>query len=235
MLNGPRGTIAGSLLSRLGLGSDQGATVCHSPASDAPLWCSQQSVQWRLKQKCGKFKFRAGTLFSASADGTGFHIFVRVPSERRPWFRGITVSSHIVLLEAKRLCQECLPLICGRLGVCCLSHIASVRFYLFNLSGVQNYPGTVAINSFSAISFCNKAVRCNCEWRQQAHEIRPFLRICWRLFDTTLHLQLASPQERKKKKKTLNMVARVSVNLLEINKYGLQIKRTKIIWVILKG
>lgn len=163
MLNGPRGTIVESLLSRLG--SDQGATVCHSPASDAPLWCSQQSVQWRLKQKCGKFKFRAGTHISASTDGTGFHIFVRVPSERRPWFRGITVSGHIVLLEVTRACQECLPLICGRLGVCCPSHTASVRFYLFNLSGIQNYPGTVAINSFAAISFCNIAVCGSCEWK----------------------------------------------------------------------
>lgn len=180
VLSGPRDTIVGPLLSRLGLGSDQGATVCHSPASVVPLWCSQQSAQWRLKQKWGKFKFRAGTHISASADGTEFHIFERVPSERQPWFRGITMSGHIVLLEVRRVCQERLPLICGRLGVCCPFHIASVKFYLFNLSGVPNYPGTVAIHSFAAISFCNKAVYCNCEWRERAHEICTFLRICWR-------------------------------------------------------
>lgn len=142
-----------------------------------------------------------------------------VPFERGPWFRGITVSSHIVLLEVKRVWQECLPLICGRLGLCGPSHIASVRFSLFHLSDVQNYPGSVAIHSFAAISFCNKAVCGNCEWRQLSHEIHPFLRICWRLVDMTLHLQ----DHKKKKLKTLNMVASVSVNLLEINKYGLQI------------
>lgn len=195
MLNGPCGTIVGSLLSRLGLGSDQGVTVCHSPASDAPLWCSQQSIQWHRRQKCGKFKFRTGSHISACADGTGFQIFVCVPSEQRP-FRGITMSGHIVLLEVKHVCQQCLPLICGRLGVCCSSHIASVRFYLFNLSGFQNYPDTVAINSFAAISFCNKAVCWNCEWRQRAHEICPFLESDNFLFDT-LHLQLASPEEIK--------------------------------------
>lgn len=164
-----------------------------------------------------KIQVQSRPHISASADGTGFHIFVCVPSERRPWVRGITASSHIVLLQVTHVCQEWLPLICGRLGVCCPSHVASVRLYLSNLSGVQNYPGTVAINSFAATSFCNKAACWNCEWRQGAHEICPFLRSCWWLFDTTLHLHLASPQEEEEEK-ALNMVARISVNLLERNK-----------------
>lgn len=114
------------------LGSVQGATVCHGPASDAPLWCSQQSVQWRLKQKCEKCKFKAAIHISASDDGTGFHVFVCIPSERRPWFRGITVRGHIVVLEVKRICPEWLPFICGRLGGSRPTHIVSVRLDFFS-------------------------------------------------------------------------------------------------------
>lgn len=97
------------------------------------------------------------------------------------------MSGHIVLLELQHICQECLPLIGGRLGVCSSSLIVSVRFYLFNLLRIQNYLACLAINSFAAVSFCNKAVYRIREWKQWAYEIHPCLRTCSKLLET-LHL-----------------------------------------------